>query len=249
MADETVIETPAAPAAETETTDATVETTEDPKTFSAEYVAELRKENASYRTRAKELEAVFEGLEPDQIDGWKEVVTTWKEDPKAGASVLKEIADSWLEAQADAGITPDDADYVSRAEIKRMLEEEKAAQAEQSNLERIEREIETQAKTLGYTPNSKDLKENLTARLLFNIAADLPDNSLEEADKMLKKLFRDDVIEDYLKSKADDAGNTPTAPVAGGAAPSHAKDAKTPTSLADVEEAAVARVRAMKHNV
>lgn len=205
---------------------------------------ELRKENAERRVKSKQFEDTFSSYAPEQQEAWIELVSTFSTDPKAAAAEMQAIAKEILEGQEEAGVVKGDPEYVSKEEVAKMLKE----QVSQIEIAREAEGIQAEARKLGYDPTSTDKDVWLEYKTLVDIAMTLPSGSVEEADKIIKAREQR-AIDRYLKSKAEDAGKTPPAPVAGGSAPSHQKEKTAPKSLEDVEEQAVARVQAMKNNV
>jgi hypothetical protein len=204
---------------------------------------DLRKENAATRTRAKEFEDTFSAYTPEQQKEWLRIVGNFAVDQKTTAAELRSLADEILQEQEDAGIEKGDPEFLTKAEVAKMLKEQEEMTAQSIAVQREQAAIEAHAEKLGYTPNSKDLETRLEYEELVRVAMTLPDYDLAEADKLLKA--RDQKkIDKYLEAKRKDAQGTPQAPVAGGSAPSQERSDKVKT-WDDVEERVTARVRGL----
>lgn len=223
---------------------AVVETKEQetPKMYDEKYVSELRDEAAKYRVKAKESTAFFEGIPEEDQEIWKSAIQNFAKDPKAAAEDLKQFVDAVMTQQEEDGITKGDPEFITKADLENAIKSEREA----AETALILKEIEAEARTLGYNPNSEDEFESLEYSDLLKIAMATPGNDLKKAHEKLQARNQK-VIDAYLESKKTDAGKSPKVPVAGGQAPSNASD-ETPKTLDDVMERAKARVEALNQN-
>lgn len=209
--------------------------------FDRQYVEKLRKESASYRTKAKEYEPLaqaFEGYGDEDRAVWQEAMRRFQEDPKQGAEYLDSIAKAVLaeyQEQADADAQPitDDQDRpLTRAEYQQLRDAEKAQAAQEAEVARIESE----AKELGYDSASDEYTYLLT------IASRLPSGSLQEAHAKIEAAYQAK-IDAYLAAKEADAEGAGAPPVDSGDAPSGERQIR---SFQDARAAALARVEASR---
>ena len=222
-----------------ETTDAPVadaapeQSNEEPTSFSAEYVRELRREAASYRTKAQPYTEVFDGVEDADREVLLEMVRQYKTDPKGAIDYFDQVANGLRSTFAEElAAAEDDLNRpLTVAEYNR-LQEEHRAKAEQ---EATNARIETEAKGLGYDPTSPEYTYLLT------VASKIPGGSLAEAHAKIEAQIEARFQARLDKMKADAEGS-PTAPNAGsGAAPSGERQIKT---WKDAELASKARLEA-----
>lgn len=283
MADEPAIDPAAAPAPEADVTPeaqvdappATTESDEDPfapvadaepDTFPRDYVERLRREGAKYRTTAKEraealerlkpLGSAFEGLEPDEVEGWTQFISEAKNDPEAALSALMrnaygldregalEVLDAIFEAgeeQPGAAPDPENADDLDRPLTLRDLqriEQERAQEAEQAQaLEAVKKD----ARELGYDPDA-EVGSQAEARYhrLLHLAAKVHGNDLQKAHDALVA-EEQALVQSYLSKKEQEADSLPTPSGSGGSAA--APDGGTP-SWEDARRNAAEFVRA-----
>lgn len=169
-------------AQENEEVEETPEPTSYQETFDRKYVEKLRRENASYRDRAKQAESVWEGYEEGAVDEWKQMISTYKQDPKSVAEQWKQLSESVLkqfspeEQQEIAEAVQDGEDMpLTRTEFNKLMGERE----QQWELESLVADIETEAKDLGYNLKSREYK------ILLMTAQELPSGSIQEAHEML----------------------------------------------------------------
>jgi hypothetical protein len=223
-----------APVEETNFTDDAVEQ----DSFGRDYVQALRRESASYRTKAKDFEPfakAFEGYSDDDRTVWQEAMRLVSEDPKAGGAYLEQIAKALLaEEQAAVEAPPAEGDDVplTRAEYAQMREAEKVQAAQEAEVARIESE----AKELGYDSASDEYTYLLT------VASRLPSGSLQEAHAKIEAAYQAK-IDAYLAAKAADADGAGAPPADAGDAPSGERQIR---NFQDARRAALARVEASK---
>lgn len=233
-----------APVSSGEAVEASSSTTEavQPKTFSEEYVKELREEAANYRIRAKKFEEPLGKYAEDEQEIWLNIINEFAEDPKSAASKMKDLVDAVMAEQEDAGVSAGDPEFLTKADVAKMLEEQQLA-AEQKNMVAS---IHAEASQLGYNVNSENVDERLDFEDLISVAKTLPDGNLAEAHKILEAR-KQRIIDQYVNGKREDAGKTPIAPVAGGSAPSQERNKGEALTWEDVQARAVARAEAAQN--
>ncbi len=207
--------------------------------FDRAYVERLRKENGSYRTKAKEYEPyaqAFEAYNDEDRQVWQEAKRRFNEDPKYGAEYLDQIAKAVLaeyQDQAEQPITDENDKPLTVSEYQALRAQEAAAAEQAAEVSRIESE----AKTLGYDPASDEYTYLLT------VASRLPSGSLQEAHDKIEAAYNARV-EARLAEMQAEAEGSPTAPNPGaGNAPSNERALKT---WADADAAFRARMEAAK---
>lgn len=170
--------------------------------FDRAYVERIRREAAAARTKAKELESVFDGYEAEEREGLAQLARMLKEDPKAAAAEMKAAYDAIM-AQYETPETPDynDADRILTVGEYQKLQEQNAIQAEQ-------RAIEAEAKELGYKVDPNDTDYRL---LLLTAQNQTKSGSLAEAHQLLKAREQS-IVDRYLAAKAAEAENAYQAP-------------------------------------
>lgn len=209
--------------------------TEEPTSFSREYVQELRREAAGYRTKAQPYEETFGVYTDEDRQVWMEAAKLVANDPKAGAEYLENIVKA-LKASQEAAPASDPADEnrpLTVAEFNKLQAEAKAEAAQTAEISRIEK----QATDLGYDTESHHYTTLLT------VASRLPSGDIAEAHKVLeaeKQAYRDSIIAE-LQATAD---GSPRVPSGAATAPSGEKQIKT---FKDAAAAAEARISAIRH--
>lgn len=183
----------------------TEETPEPPsyqETFDRKYVEKLRRENASYRDRAKQAESVWEGYEEGAVNEWKQMISTFKQDPKTVAEQWQQLAESVL-SQFTPAEQKEIAEAVSEGEdmpLTRHEFEQLMSQREQQwELDSLVADIETEAKDLGYNLKSREYK------ILLMTAQELPSGSIQEAHALLEA-EKQRIIDEAVGSMEKEAG-------------------------------------------
>ncbi len=172
-------EEPPAALDDAETADPATETTTEaaPETFTREYVENLRKESAGYRTKAKDYEDAFQGYDDASRT---ELLTIAKQlsDPTTQPDVAKRlqaIAENILKGH-EAG-TPTTPTGDEDPDSKPMTRKEwKDLQAEQEDARRNEegiKSLEAEARGLGIEPGSIEYAELLFIAQAPEISGDL----------------------------------------------------------------------------
>jgi hypothetical protein len=166
--------------------------------FDRAYVEKIRKEAANYRTKAKEYE-IFESYEQEQRDAWKELASTFQQDPRAGAELMKEIYESILAeggtpAEAEAGVEAVEEGFLTKSDLEKYLQEQ---QAQQDQAKAVQ-ELETEAQGLGYTPGTPEY------RWLMDLAAYDTSGDVTKAHEILAGR-KQAAIDEYIASKTKDA--------------------------------------------
>lgn len=171
--------------AERETEEPEAEETSEPsyqETFDRKYVEKLRRENASYRERAKKFESVFEGYEEGAVDEWRELITNYRSDPKGVAERMKDLSEAILsqfspqEQEQIAEAMQDGEDMpLTRSEFNKLMSERE----QQWEMDSLVADIESEARELGYNLKSREYK------ILLMTAKELPSGSIQEAHELL----------------------------------------------------------------
>lgn len=158
------------------------DTTEEPlkgDTFDRKYVEKLRRENASYRERARKFESMFEGYEEGAVNEWGQMISTFKQDPKSVAEQWKDLSEQVLsqftpeEQEAIAEATDDQP--LTLAQVQNLLAQKEQEWAQEAMVDDIEHE----AQQLGYNLKSREYK------ILLQTAMEIPSGDLKEAHNIL----------------------------------------------------------------
>lgn len=230
--------TPAAPAEVDEFAPLAAE----PDTFPRDYVHKLRESGAKYRTERNDLKTrigeleplagAFSGWEPDQVQGWTEFLSTAQTDPQGALKALlgegfgldKEGASALLtEMFGDEGApaapqgAPAAGDDPNRPLTIAEYEARQQAAREESAQQGLLREVQDEAKALGYDPASKagSLEEFSYQRLLY-IAGHQTGGDLSKAHEALVA-ERQQIAKDALAQMASQADGLPVPSGAGAA--------------------------------
>jgi DivIVA domain-containing protein len=217
LAPEVVAEAPevfeAAPEVEAPVVDAPVVDEGDPfdneetTQFDRAYVERLRREAAEHRTKAKTFHESFDGYQPEEVDVLLDLVRELNADPKSAAGRLEALVESIREAYPDEVAAEETApEYLTRADLERIEAEKQEAKAQEDAVAAIE----TQAKEFGYEKGTADY-----FRLLWT-AQNVTGADLAKAHESIQA-ERQAIIDNYLKSKADDADALPGGSGSGGA--------------------------------
>lgn len=196
--------------------------------FDRAYVEKLRKEAGDHRVKVKELS--------DKWQPWAETLEGFEEDDRQAvlelASALRtnpEAAEQWMKAYLGIddgeggaapempkaeGAKPEEAKYLTADDVKRILAEERQAEARQAEV----KAISSEAKDLGYEPEAaKGSSEWRRYAELMAVASYSTDGDLVAAHKQIEA-ERQRVVSEFLESKKG-TGATPP-PNGAGAAPS-----------------------------
>lgn len=152
-------------------------------TFDRKYVEKLRRENASYRDRAKKWESAFEGYEDGAIEEWKEMIAGFKQDPKGVAEKWRDLSQEILQQftpaeQEQIAEAVQDGEEVplTRTQFEKLMSERE----QQWELDSMVQDIETEARDLGYNLKSREYK------ILLMTAQEIPSGSIQEAHELLQ---------------------------------------------------------------
>lgn len=198
--------------------------TPDPDMFPRDYVEELRKENAGYRTRAKTYEDAFDGLSDADQATILELAKRAKQDPREVAAWMREQANAWDPAD---GVDPlGDPEGEPQFLTKADLDAELSARAEADRRQAQISAIEKQAADLGYELDSEDYVA------LMHVAVKQTAGDIAKAHEHLEAKKRA-AVDAWLASKAAETDATPTPPM-GGSAPGSERPIRT---LAEAEAA------------
>lgn len=167
----------------------------------------LRHENADYRKRWQPIEQTFSKVHPDDAAALLSLVETYANDPAQAAEVMRSYAEALAANGGEAVMdTADEEDYLTASQVERMLTEREQRQAEAAAVAQIERD----AVTLGYNPESEDYVA------LLHLASK-NGGDLQAADAALKAKVQKQVEAELAKLR--DMAQVPT-PQIGGSAPS-----------------------------
>lgn len=201
-------------------------TPEQVETFDREYVEKLRKENAQWRTRARDYEDTFGELDDEIRNGWLELIRTANSgDPEAMQMLGQALGFVGDEEPQPTG------DFLTREEAARIAREQAEAvwaqgSAEQQQQQAV-RDVETQAKSLGYDNGTPEYIELLYfANSIDPESLNPGENLLEAADRQVKE-YRQQQYDAWIASKEEEARNTPSAPNGNGVAPQISQAPKT----------------------
>lgn len=178
------------------------EATEEPEpqgdVFDRKYVEKLRRENASYRERAKKYESVFEGYEEGAVEEWKSMISTFRQDPKSVAEQMKSLGEQILEQFTPAEqeeiqeALADEEQPLTMSQLQQILDQRQ----HENELNDMVADIEREARDLGYNLKSREYK------ILLMTAQELPSGSIQEAHELLeseRQRYFDSRIEELEK--------------------------------------------------
>lgn len=196
-----------------------------PEVFDRAYVEKLRDESARYRTRARDYEQTFEGMEDSLREGWLELIRLANsDDPQAmdtlaqmlGFEVAEEPQEPVVPTDAPQYLTREEAAQIAREEAQRLYESEQAQRAEADAIGAVASE----AKDLGYEQGSLEYVQ------LLYLANEIDQGSLPPGKSLLQVAHEQ--LEDrnqkaydaWVASKVDQANGSPVAPSGNGTSPS-----------------------------
>ena len=194
-----------------------------PETFSREYVEELRRENAEYRTKLSPYEELFDGFDDDTRGSVEQLIQLAKTGDPAAVDQVAELF-GLEKPQGPQYLTADAAERIADQKLE-VFRQEQAVQ-----------QIYHQAETLGYQEDSDEM-------VLFLRALNAqPDGQMDykAADESVKT-YQQKIISDYVAKKGSQ-GSVPTQPE--GTPAASPVDTNTPKTMAQAREAAQARIRA-----
>lgn len=206
----------------------TVETTEaDPfddestTTFSREYVQKLRKENATYRERAKTFESAFDGYSDEAREFVlsnlvPSLVSDYEGTIKALASELGITqAEAEKVVEEETGVTGEEEKPLTRAEAEALWAEREAAREAEREAAEVQKAIVAEAKELGYDPDAaKGTLAHARFLTLLTLARDAFDSDIAKAHEALEA-ERQALIAEHVEKIAAENGKAP-APVRSG---------------------------------
>jgi hypothetical protein len=197
-----------APVAEEDVLDDLAGLPEDTK-FDKSYVAKLRKEAASYRTKAKQYDSLESYDEADR-KVWLQMAELYKTDPVAAAEYMEAIAKGVKGAAAPAAQEPDPAGDVplTRAQLNQLLAERDNAAAVQAQ----KVQIDAEATQLGYKVGSRQYK------YLLQVAMDDTGGDLKAAHEAIAEEHQA-LIDQFVGAKARETDGSPVAPSSSAGAP------------------------------
>lgn len=188
--------------------------------FDRSYVERLRKEAANYRTKAKEYEERYKPWDEALADASDEeqqaardLIAAMRTDPDEAKQFLMSYY-GLSEAQADAATqsVEGETQYLTPADLERILEERESKRSQQEAIAAIESE----AKALGYNPAAEQGSEAHERYMRLAYIANYKTNGDLKAAHEALEAERKSIIESYIAEKARDGGLT-VPPQAGGA--------------------------------
>lgn len=201
----------------------------EPKVFDEAYVKELRAENAKWRTQLREREAIFDGLEPEEVAQLAEWGRLSKQAEAGDQDALARL-NEMLGTDDEPEPTPQPVQF-DEAKFRQLAREEAEAIAEEKEKVRQVNEVMGMARGWGFETQRGQKGFDRYQRLCY-IAANEIDTStlgnrhLMEAAK--EKLEADEadwkqqVIEEYLANKGARTDTSPLTPTGSGVAPAPA---------------------------
>lgn len=169
----------------------------EPKIFDEGYVKELRQESAGYRTKLRELETVFEGVEGADLDTFKYLIQTYAADPSKGLAEMARITQAALGQETPPAEVPADDEVLTVSKYEEMQR--------QQRVDAEAREISRQAVDLGYKTGSPEFK------YLLEVAKTVPDMDLAKAHEKIEAQYQAR-IDAFVAGKAKAAEQFPTPP-------------------------------------
>lgn len=208
----------------------------EPAQFPREYVEKLRREGAKYRTSAKELEAslerlkpldgVFDGYEPEAVDGWKQFIGAAQEDPEGALAYMvqafgmdKDTAGAVIQQMFDAGDAPeatpapapagDGDDPLDRPLTLRDLEAREQAHKAEAEQAAAVQEVKNEAKQLGYDPNATaGSPEEFRYQRLLHLAVNNGNDVTKAHDALVAE--EKALVKSHMDALAQEADALPT---------------------------------------
>lgn len=211
------------------------------ETFSREYVEQLRKEAAGYRTKAKEFEEAFSGYDPDSRAALLDI-TRQLADPAtqpAAAKRLQKIAEKIMDgAEKGTATRPDgEEDPDQRPMTRKEWREEQARLQEEQEQAQAIRSIEEAAEGLGIKPGSLEYAELLYIAQDPEVAGDLT-KAKELLDEHYAKKARERAEAIAAKGERWPGVPSTTGTPAGDA------EASEPKTWAEARKSAMAKIKA-----
>lgn len=237
---------PATPAPDTEiVVDVPGEFTPDePDTFDRKYVEELRAENAKWRTQLREREALFEGLEADEVTQLAEFARLSKKAETGDEEAIKALNEMLGDEEVETAAPSEPAPVFDEERFRKLAREEAERIAADRDSQRAQREsIQTivhRAEELGYKQGSEDYV--LLMRAANSINPDEHPDLLAEGDRLVKE-YKAQIVESYLAAKEGRAEASPTIPSGSGVAPS---SARVPASFPEARDSLRQRLDAAR---
>lgn len=209
----------------------------DPEVFTRDYVEQLRRESARYRTERNQFADAFEGYEEADRGVLLDLARTLRTDPQAAAEWMREQAEAILAGQQQLEpqgngeyLTPEQA----QAMWQRMRNEERAAEEKARSVEQINNTV----RELGYDPNGFDGMAFM-AYAMQHHPGDL--KAAHDAVSAMKTQERQKAIDEFVNGKKQSADGA-VQPVHSGGAPVPA--GQTPKTSAEMRAAAEAMLEA-----
>ena len=194
--------TPEVEAVEVDTPEIDTSVAEEPSTFSAEYVSELRSEAARYRTEANHYKQAFEGYDDETADTWLTAAATWKDDPATVAEWMVEQGSPYLDKNNEEALTEAEMP-LTRNDLQQIL----AERDNESATDMAVQSVMSEASELGYEPGSSEYIQ------LLYIANNETEGDLVAAAEVLDQQYTK-MIEAYIAEKSGNMAPPPTGGIA-----------------------------------
>ena len=194
--------TPEVEAVEVDTPEIDTSVAEEPSTFSAEYVSELRSEAARYRTEANHYKQAFEGYDDETADTWLTAAATWKDDPATVAEWMVEQGSPYLDKNNEEALNEAEMP-LTRNDLQQIL----AERDNESATDMAVQSVMSEASELGYEPGSSEYIQ------LLYIANNETEGDLVAAAEVLDQQYTK-MIEAYIAEKSGNMAPPPTGGIA-----------------------------------
>ena len=194
--------TPEVEAVEVDTPEIDTSVAEEPSTFSAEYVSELRSEAARYRTEANHYKQAFEGYDDETADTWLTAAATWKDDPATVAEWMVEQGSPYLDKNNEEALNEAEMP-LTRNDLQQIL----AERDNESATDMAVQSVMSEASELGYEPGSSEYIQ------LLYIANNETEGDLVAAAEVLDQQYTK-MIEAYIAEKSGTMAPPPTGGIA-----------------------------------
>lgn len=195
--------------------------TPEPETFPREYVEELRREAAQYRTRARDYDQAFEGYDDESREALLQYVQLSYRANNGDADAARQLEemfggddDDALSSPADPSSLTPEPDYrqIAREEAQALLDAREAERAQQEGIDAVRRAGEE----LGYEFGTEDYI--LFVRGAHEAVTAGNDDPIAAGDAAVKA-YHQAVVERFLAEKGQQADTGLQLPTGAGTAP------------------------------
>lgn len=225
---ETPVETPETP--ETPAPETPVETPAETETFDRTYVEKLRQEAAEHRTKYAPYRDAFEGYDDESREALLDIARQIVESPRDAAKRMVEVAKGLTGEEFEKLLEDQGPQYLTAEDLDKQL----SARQQKEQEEQAVKAVQSEAKTLGYEEGTAGY-----ADLMFR-AFNEHEGDLDAAHKA-REAEKQEIISEYLKSKAAGNDNFPPVTADGSGA---AGDGGPPKDFAGARAALTERLKA-----